>query len=396
MKLLDRYILKNFFVPFAYSFLGFIAIWLIIDLTDNASDFISGHKSFGFVAYFYATQLPAITILILPIAILLSLLYALSRMSRSNEIIAMLTSGRSVLRILLPLFIFGLLATGVSYALNDSLAPHAAAVKERLLAQARGDDSGSQLSEILFHSNGENRTWYIRTMIRDPMTQRYTELRNIHVTQQDADGNIVAKYYAARASYNPADKTWNLRGGKTVRFDKSGGISKETYWKELSIPNWRETPQQIATANLDPDHLSVAELQSYLQYNAHFPAVQLAPYETQLQSRRALPWSCFIVILIGASLGIVYSRRGILAGVALAIFLYFALFSSGFLFDALGKGARISPWVSAWVPPLFFAAIGLFLLNARSANRDLTQFTFWKRAPKKTKTTNSSLTANAN
>ena len=46
----------------------------------------------------------------LPIGLLLALLFSLSRMSRTNEIISMLTAGRSVFRLLLPLLFVGVLA----------------------------------------------------------------------------------------------------------------------------------------------------------------------------------------------------------------------------------------------------------------------------------------------
>ena len=107
MRLLDRYVLQNFVTPFAYSTLGFLAIWLVFDLSDKGHDFIEAHIKLKTLAYFYLTQFPQILVICLPVGLLLALLYSLSRMSRSNEIISMLTAGCSVLRVMLPLFIFG-------------------------------------------------------------------------------------------------------------------------------------------------------------------------------------------------------------------------------------------------------------------------------------------------
>ena len=45
MKLLDRYVLRNFLEPFVICFFGFIAIWLIIDLSDNGPDFLDARAS---------------------------------------------------------------------------------------------------------------------------------------------------------------------------------------------------------------------------------------------------------------------------------------------------------------------------------------------------------------
>ena len=46
MRILDRYVLRSFLEPFLMAFFGFLAIWLIIDLSDNGSDFLEAHASF--------------------------------------------------------------------------------------------------------------------------------------------------------------------------------------------------------------------------------------------------------------------------------------------------------------------------------------------------------------
>src|SRR5687767_15160579 len=113
MKLLDRYVLRNFLEPFLICFFGFIAIWLIFDLSGNLQDFIGARASLKQIARFYATQIPQVIVISLPVGLLLALLFSLSRMSRSNEIISMLTAGRSLPRMLLPHMTVGLLATVV-------------------------------------------------------------------------------------------------------------------------------------------------------------------------------------------------------------------------------------------------------------------------------------------
>src|SRR5882672_10225943 len=100
MKLLDRYLLRNFLEPFFLCFFGFLAIWLVFDLGDNGQDFIDAHASFKQIGIYYFTQLPQIIMVSLPVGLLLALIFCLSRMSRTNELISMLTAGRSVGRIL--------------------------------------------------------------------------------------------------------------------------------------------------------------------------------------------------------------------------------------------------------------------------------------------------------
>src|SRR5579862_1166974 len=145
--ILDRYVLKNFLVPFLLCLFGFVAIWLVFDLGDNIGDFIDAKVPLSKVAFYYSTQVPQILVLALPVGLLLALLYALSRMSRTNEIISMLTAGRSLSRILIPLIFVGLCVTGACMVLNYRLAPHADALKKVILDQIVRRKTKEQLVE---------------------------------------------------------------------------------------------------------------------------------------------------------------------------------------------------------------------------------------------------------
>lgn len=374
MRTLDRYVLKNFLVPFVLCFFGFIAIWLVFDLSDNGPDFIQAHVSPLRVAYFYVTQLPQITVISLPVGLLLALLYSLSRMSRSNEIISMLTAGRSVVRILMPLMLAGVVISLGSLALNYKLAPHSEEMKKVVLEQiTNGKDKTSSLEAQLFRNRADHRTWYVQTMKKNA-----DDLHGVLIIQQDDASNIRTKWYARRAVFEPLTKTWSFERGKTVNFDPDGNILNEDLWLDgaRKLTGWSETPWRIASSNLEPQSLSVPELRDYLRFNADFPDAQLAPYRTHLQYRWALPWSCFVVVFIAAPLGIVYSRRGVLAGVASSIFIFFAMVFLTNLFLALGKGDRVSAPVAAWTPNVLFGALGFFLLYLRSTNRELPKLSF--------------------
>ncbi|HWL51029.1 MAG TPA: LptF/LptG family permease [Chthoniobacteraceae bacterium] len=382
MRLLDKYLLRNFLAPFLLCFFGFLSIWLIFDLSDHASDFIDGKADVPLVVHFYLTQLPQIAMISLPIGLLLALLFALSKMSRSNEIIAMLTAGQSLTRILAPLLVAGLVLTGVSTALNYQLAPKAESSKKRILTQLgrikdnKGDET-LMLEAQLFRNRADRRTWYVEEM---PMeADPYSALEGVHITQQDTEGNIDTKWYARRAQFDPARKLWRFERGKTVHFAPNGDVISDDPWPRLEVSGWSETPWRIASSNIEAPSLSVPQLRQYLTLNADFPDRQLAPYRTHLAYRWALPWACLVVVLLAAPLGIVYSRRGVLAGVAGAIFLFAGNLFGGFLLVALGEGSILSPLTAAWGSNLFFAAAGLYLLYLRNTNRDFPSPFFWMR-----------------
>jgi lipopolysaccharide export LptBFGC system permease protein LptF len=153
--------------------------------------------------------------------------------------------------------------------------------------------------------------------------------------------------------------------------EPDGDILKTELQDHMTIEGFSETPWRVASSRMNADYLSVPELRDYLNYNSDFPENRLAAYRTHLYYRWALPTVCFLVVFVAAPCGIVYSRRGVLGGVALAITLFFGLVLTSSLFIALGKGSRIPPFVAAWGPMIAFFAAGLYLLWMRSTNRDL-------------------------
>jgi len=368
MRLLDRYVIRNFVQVYVYCIAGFISIWLIFDVSDNISTFIDEHISLWLVVRYYATQIPQVLIILLPVSLLLSLLFALGRMSRSNEIVSMLTAGVSIPRVLLPLIGVGLLTVGASMALNYSLAPHAELARKSFLSEAQARPARNIQGQI-FRNRTDLRTWFIQNFRLGDTT-----FNNVQVLQQDANDNIVMSYVAGRANYRSQAKTWDLENVRLAYYDAVGNITKEEFRPALTIEHWSETPFRLGSANVQAEFLSFPELREYLHFNSDFPATLLAPFRTHLQYRLALPWTCLVVVCIAAPLGIGYSRRGVLSSVAAAVILVFSMNFLVHLFLALGEGDRVPGWIAAWTPNILFAGIGLYLLYLRASNREPPSF----------------------
>lgn len=365
MRLLDRYVLKNFLQVYFYCIAAFIAVWLIFDISDNISTFLDDRISVWLVMQYYLTQVPLILVILLPVSLLLALLFCLSRMSRTNEIVSMLTAGISVPRMLAPLIIMGLLTASFSAMLNFSFAPHAERSRKNYFETARDDEPRDRVAGQIFRNRAENRTWFIQRF-----RPERNEFLNVQVLQQDADDNIVTNYLAAGASYKSAEHAWELRFVKIVSYDQTGNITAEETQEAITMPQWSETPFRLASANMRADYLSIPELRDYLRYNWDFPQSLLAPFATHFQYRIALPWECLVVVFLAAPLAISFSRGGILTSVAAAIGLVFSLNFLTHFFLALGEGDRVPPWIAAWMPNILFSLIGAVLLYVRSTNRD--------------------------
>src|SRR5260370_13938243 len=76
-RIFDRYLIKNFLVPFFYSLFGMVAIWMVYDLGEHANDFQEAHLGFEAISKFYLVQIPFIVVNWLPLCVLLGLFYCL-------------------------------------------------------------------------------------------------------------------------------------------------------------------------------------------------------------------------------------------------------------------------------------------------------------------------------
>src|ERR1043165_6264529 len=209
MRRLDRYVMTYFLQADFFFIAGFMFIWFIFDVRDSISTLLEQRISRMLILKYYLTQVPQILVILFPVALLLALLFCLGRMSRSNEIVSMLTAGVSLPRILAPLLFIGLLTTATSTALNYSLAPHGEYAHKRLLEDPASRRQVLGMTAQIFRNRTDNRTWFIQLFF--PGDNKFT---TGHIVQQDANDNIVRAYIATTAVYHNESHTWELDGVK--------------------------------------------------------------------------------------------------------------------------------------------------------------------------------------
>ena len=174
---------------------------------------------------------------------------------------------------------------------------------------------------------------------------------------------------------------WSFYSG-TERNYKSGQAVEEKYFdgsvmdaKRVDIENWPETPWSILSGSILPDSLGVPQLVAYQRANENMPREKLAPFRTHLHHRFAYPWQSFVVVLLAAPLGVSFSRRGAMGGIAAAVIIFFVLMFVNEFFINMGKGGHMVPWLAAWMPNIIFGSIGLVLFQAKIQNKELPKFT---------------------
>lgn len=371
---LDRYTMRTFLAPLVFCFVAFTTLWLIMDLLDNLKDFQEAGAPLGRVVMFYFGVMPFIFVSVMPASLLLSVLYTLTKMSRANEIVAMLGIGRSVIQILQPLFVVSAVVAMISFAANYHWAPRAEGKKDAVIRGLEGKQKDSIMqSDIMYHDPLTQRTWFIGSM---PFSMRDGRLRGVMVREQNAQGQVTRVIHADSASWFPGGM-WRFFDGREVRYTDTQPSQIKPFDRDsngravLDVRGFEETPWSMISYALKPDYMGVPELVSYLKAHPKDGAKRLAPFYAHYHHRFAMPWQSFALALVAAPLGIAYSRRGAVGGIAGSIFIFFALLFLNNLCLNLGKGDHIPPLLSPWIPHLIFGFLGVMLLHYRSQNKDL-------------------------
>jgi Predicted permeases len=121
LKKLDIYLLAQFSAVLFISIMGFISIFLIVDLIENLDRFMDNNVPYKIVFKYYIYTLPYFLSIGLPMSVLISTVISLGSIVKRNEWTAMKASGISIYRISIPLIFSGFLLSGISFLLDNKL-----------------------------------------------------------------------------------------------------------------------------------------------------------------------------------------------------------------------------------------------------------------------------------
>ena len=129
LKLLDKYIAKNFLIGYGIFFCVLMGLRIIIDLFVNIDEFTE-HSGLGFFAVicnilsFYAVNSTVFFRDFAGIMAVVAASFSIGKMVRSGEFVALMASGVSLKRVIVPLLVLTLIFTGLLVIDQELLIPH--------------------------------------------------------------------------------------------------------------------------------------------------------------------------------------------------------------------------------------------------------------------------------
>ena len=375
---LDRYLIRSFMGAFTLCFSALFSIWLIGDLTENLADFRESGSTFQFMGMYYGAAFPKFFVDFAPFGLLLAMLYSLGKLSRGQEIVSIIQTGRGVARLIAPLIAMGFMVGLACLGFNYRWAPAAEAYHDAILEEAK-TGSLSRARNVIYFTEDNRRLWMIGGFPYD--YHQGEPLRNIIVRSFSDEGAPEWRIRAEMAEWDRETNNWTFQGvtkwDLTSRLDTLESPLDPKQVVDLpdpySVEGWSETPWQLIKPGLKAEDLGIPGLYSWLVQNRESEWGNKRRFLTQWHYRWAQPGICLAIVLLAAPLGIVFSRRGAAGGVALAIFMCAGMMFSSTVFLSLGESGYMPPMWAAWGTNILATAVALVLIQRRLIGRPIYQ-----------------------
>ncbi len=353
MRILSGYIMSRTSRPLVLLFLGFIGIFVLVDLFDHAHSFIDNQVGAGIVAAYYAYSIPFIFVLTAPVAMLLATLLSIGGMSRRNEIMAMKGAGLSLARILAPVLCLAALLSAANLLVAEFVVPPATRQKIQIedahLKQQRSDP---RIRRDLIYMRPDGAMLLIR---------RYnTRLQTMEeVTLEEFDEFIRPRTRIDARTARWETDHWILESGRLRRFTVEG--ESVTPFDTMELSPGDPTPDDLVRRELTPEERGYFDLREYiakLKAGGNLPRA----LEVQLHLKIAFPFVTLIMTLLGAPLAARTRRSGFAMAFASALAISFLYYGSIQVAQVLGRQAILSPPLAAWLANILFALVGVWIV----------------------------------
>ncbi|CAN5722452.1 LPS export ABC transporter permease LptG [soil metagenome] len=351
MKLLDRYISRQFVITFLSLVLGLPLLFIITDLTDNLDKHLGRGLELGPVALSYLYIIPQYILWAIPIAALVATVFTIGGLTRHQEIAAAKAGGISFYRLIAPILILSFIISLGALGLGE-LVPVTNHLRAELLGE-RQNRSGSLRTNFVFQTEG-GRVLSVRRL--DSTGNEMTGV----VVEQGGDGTRPSLHQTAERALWTEDG-WRLEQGY-LRLIGNGGEETTIRFAGTRIPTLSETPEELLAEPKDPAEMRYHEITRSIRAIERSGGDARSMKVEQAQ-KISLPLAVLVIVLFGAPLATSSQRGGTAFGVGVSLavtMVYLLLFRIG---KAVGASGAMDPIVAAWLPNLLFLAAGLVLLS---------------------------------
>lgn len=363
MKIIDWYILKKYLTTFVFCLLLFTVIVVVVDISEKTDDFVkSGLSGWRIFTDYYLGFIPRITAMLFPLFVFISVIFFTSKMASRSEVVAILSSGVSFRRYLVPFMFGSLLLSSLLWLGYRYVVPPANRLWGEFEAKYIDVNFAGNTNKNYLH----NHYWRIDS-------NTYAGLRFYDTAAKNGNNFFIQRFGKNQMVYNlradgirwdTATRRWRLEN-VMERWPK--GVAEDIKHSPVLQVNYNFKPRDLRRDEYLKDQLPTPELNEFIAQERIRGSEMVNTLLVERYNRDAIPVSVIILTFIGAVLA---SRRvrggsGFHLALGVVISVLYILFSRFSLVFAT-KG-NFAPILAAWLPNILFGLLALY---------------FYKRAPK--------------
>ncbi|MCL2076576.1 MAG: LPS export ABC transporter permease LptG [Betaproteobacteria bacterium] len=357
MKIYERHIFREVFKAILLVLIALIALYAFFDSIESMKDVGRGQFGASHAFAYVGLRLPGRVYELLPIAVLIGALYALSSLARHSEITVLRASGLSTGKLLFLLFKVAVVFAVGALLLGEILVPASERLAQQMRTRAIHNIIAQEFASGLWVRDG-------RSFVNIRSVSLDTELSGIRIYQFDDMNYLKHVTEAQHGSYVDAGK-WRLSDiSRTVLEVGRDGNQPYARVEQEQEFLWDSalTPDIVALIMVPPERMSLISLVTYLRHLSG-NRQKTERYEIALWKKFFYPASALVMIALAMPFGYGHSR---MSGVSLQIFsgvmigVLFHMLNG--LFSSLGILRAWPPLLSAALPSILFLSVALSML----------------------------------
>lgn len=357
MKIINKYIIKEFFPQFFLGFLLFSFILLVEKLFDLMELIIINGASFLDVVKIFLYIFPSLFSFTFPMAFLIGTLLTLGQFHDNNEILAMRAGGISQSKIIRPLIILSILLSIFMIYFNQNVVPDCQTKLTNIFYNMVNKKPTFDFKEKTFFSI-KNHKFYIEKIDKTNNT-----MENIIIYRMDNNSiypiTITAKKGTLFVTKNAINL--NLFDG-TIQQKDDQNLSK---FSMLDFKEYLITFDMNEIKNNTTYSTSIANLKGYeireKMKELKEKGISVIFFLIQYYERVCLGIACFVFALLGGSLTVSNTKhaKAVAFGLSLIVLvIYYILLTIGI---SLAEKKVLPVYLAINIPNICMSVFGFFL-----------------------------------
>ena len=331
-----------------------VSILLIEDIQDDLPDYLKWGASLKDIVQYYLVLIPSFMPIVLPVALLLSVLLGVGNLHRRNEILAMRANGLSLFQVSRWVLIAGMVVAAINYFLHISWVPLSMERSRELRHEWQFETENKEKSEneigliphLTYYNHRDGRIW-----VMNRFSQYTLQGYGVSFYRLNEKGKEVERILAKEAVYDDPPGHWTFLDGVRYEMDpQTGSARRRVMFEELPRQKLQVAPELMLLHNRDPEDLSANELRALLEHSPPQKNPHTREHATRLRAMQSSPAVCVLAVLIAIPFAVSGVRANPVVNVAKAIVFFFFYYGLVLLTQVLGSQGVLTPIYAAWLP----------------------------------------------